>query len=196
MPMRSARFAPVVVALAALVSACHAESTGEHQPPPLASSVVNPVMHAFLSKARAAHHRADIAEKDHDLKTAIVVLREVTEGSRPPLTPEVREVLADTHARIAELRAKDGDFDGAKREVSLGLDLATEPSSFRGHLFEVEGVIEQELMADLEKRGDSTGAAAAKERAKTAFDQAISTQEETIYRAIGTAGPIGSGAPP
>jgi hypothetical protein len=195
MPARAARFAPVVVALATLLTACNAESKGE-PPPPLASSVVNPVMHAFLSKARAAHHRADLAEKDHDLKTAIAVLRQVTEGSRPALTPEVREVLADTHARIAELRAKDGDFDGAKREVSLGLDLATEPSSFRGHLFEVEGVIEQELMTDLEKRGDSSGAAAAKERAKTAFDQAISTQEETIYRAIGTAGPMGSGAPP
>ncbi len=184
------RLAAVVAALALVASGCGRDTSAS--PEPLSTSVVNPVIHAFLSKARSAHHLADLAEESHDTKQAIEALKIVTEGMQPPMTPEVAEVLADTHARIAELLSEEGDVDDALHEIDLGLDLASEPSNFRGHLFEVRGVVEERQSKTLAKQGDAAGAAAAKERAKTAFERAIDVQEETIYRAIG----VGTASPP
>ena len=180
-------FAMAALCLAALCAACGKETPVG--PEPLPSGVVNPVMHAFLSKARSAHHLADLAEASHDRKKAIDALTEVTEGLRPPVTPEVAEVLADTYARLADLRSQEGDTDGALLDIDRGLALATEPSNFRGHLFEMRGVVEERHGKALEKRGDMPGAAAANERAKEAFEQAIDVQEQTIFRAIGSGTP-------
>jgi hypothetical protein len=79
-------------------------------------------------------------------------------------------------------------------DILKGKALARSPTNFRGHLFEVEGVVEQARAAYLEQHGDASGAAAARERAKNALDTAIDIQESVIYGAIGSAAP--SSTPP
>ncbi|MFO0659335.1 MAG: hypothetical protein U0165_05830 [Polyangiaceae bacterium] len=74
-----------------------------------ASPVVDASLMAFLSRARVLHREADAAETEHDVPKAIAALERIVNsplpnGSAPP--PEAREVLADTQARLAELRAE------------------------------------------------------------------------------------------
>ena len=102
--------------------------------------VVDPALLAFLSKARAAHHQADLAEDAKDTKRALAALGQITAGPLPGGTPvpaEVAEVLADARARLADLESSTGDIDTALREIEAGLVYAVTPSHFRGHLFEV-----------------------------------------------------------
>lgn len=139
---------------------------------------------AFLSKARAAHHTADLAESKDDVAQAIVHIEKITLGAKPPSGPEVREVLADAFARQAELKSRLGRFDDATSDVDAGLRNATEISYFRGHLYEILGVVEERRMKALEAKGDTAGAAAAKERALSAFERAVSIQDEVIERAL------------
>ncbi len=145
---------------------------------------VDAALLAFLSKARSAHHRADGAEAQGDRKAAIAVLDTVTGGPHPTGRAEVDEVLADTRARLAELRAADGDFDRAAAEVQQGLELARDETYFRGHLFEVLGVVEEKRAATLTGRDDAA-AAAARRRALTASEQAIEIQDRVLRRALG-----------
>jgi hypothetical protein len=146
--------------------------------------VVDPALVAFLSKARAAHHRADLAERVDDVPTAIETVASIVSGPRPQATPEVLEVLADAHARLADLRSRRGDLDGADREVDAGLALATAVTHFRGHLFEMRGVVAERRADDLTARGDAAGAAAARERAIHAYEEAIDVQDEVIRAAL------------
>ncbi len=155
-------------------------------PPP--EAVVDPALLAFLSKAKALHHEADLAEDAHDDEAAIAALDRLTAGPQPqrqPPAPEVREVLADTFARSAALRSRD-DYRGALKDVARGLALAPERSHYRGRLMEVLGVVEQRQFKRLEKAGDAA-AAAAKERALKAFEEAVAIQDEVIQRALGGA---------
>lgn len=151
------------------------------------AAVVDPALLAFLSKAKAAHHRADLAEDDAQPELAIAVLEQLVNGPQPALTPEVREVMADSLARIAELRSARGgidDIEDAKKDVDRGLALAEEVSHFRGRLMEVRGVVEQRLHDKLAEDGDEKGAAAAKQRAIAAFEQAVEIQDEVIKQAL------------
>ena len=109
---------------------------------PAAEVTIDPALLAFLSRARAAHHRADLLEADNQLDPAARELSSVTDGPLPPggpSLPEVREVLADTLARRADLSSRLGRHDAATADVDRGLTLATEVSYFRGHLFEEIG---------------------------------------------------------
>lgn len=158
---------------------------------PLPASAVNPALVAFLSKARAAHHRADLAETEGNRTAAIRALTSVVTGALPPgggkgaeRTPEVREVLADTYARLADLESLEGDFEGALEDVEDGLELVPDVTYFRGHLFEVRGLVEERHAKKLKEKGDAAGAAAAEDRAKAAFDQAIDVQELVIDNAL------------
>lgn len=178
------------VGSAGLTVAC---AEGETQPAPASDcaagrAVVDPALLAFLSKAKAVHHQADIAEEEGDLAAAVEALAQlvagpVAGGDEPP--PEAREVLADTLARMAELDSRRGRFDLAKGHIDRGLELAVERTHFRGRLMEVRGVVEQRLHDQLTERGDESAAQAAKERAIEAFQEAIAIQDEVIQRSLG-----------
>jgi hypothetical protein len=137
---------------------------------------------AFLSRSRAAHHRADAREDANDLGGAEGELHAVVDGPKPPCpnAAEVREVLADTRARLGDLRSRHGDFDGAAADVEQGLTLVPEQSYFRGHLMEVRGLVEERRSKALAAAGDTTGAKAAEERALAAFQEAMRIQTAVI----------------
>jgi hypothetical protein len=139
---------------------------------------------AFLSKARAAHHKADIAEKEGNVGAAIEHLSAIVDGPVPPMTPEVAEVLADAYARLADLESRVMRFDDAVFDVEQGLGFSPDVTYFRGHLLEVLGVVEERRMSALEAEGDAAGASAARESALEAFDQAMRVQDEVIQRAL------------
>ncbi len=150
------------------------------------ADAVSPELLAFLSKARAAHLKADLAETDDRPEEAIRVLDALVTGQLPAgePSPEAREVLADTLARTAELRSSQGRFDEAKRDLQRGLELATERTHYRGRLFEVLGAVESRVQHKLTEDGDASGAARAKARALEALEMAIDIQEEVIDKAL------------
>jgi len=168
-----------LLALCALVVGCQDDG----------AAVVDPALVAFLSKARSAHHRADLAERTGDRRAAIAAVSAIVDGPRPAATPEVVEVVADALARRADLRSRDGDADGADADVDAGLALATSTTHFRGHLLEVRGLIAERRAEDLAAKGDAAGAAAARERAIQAYEDAIDVQDEVIRGALDTLGP-------
>jgi tetratricopeptide (TPR) repeat protein len=168
---------------------CNDRDRADARPEPLPNGVVNEPLFAFLSKARAAHHEADLAEESGDRKRALAAMEKVTQGARPAMTPEVEEVLADAQARAADLLSKDGEYDAALAQIDAGLALAKTPTHFRGHLFEMRGVVEERRSKALRKAGDEAGADAAKERAIEAFQKAIDIQEAVIERALEGSGP-------
>ena len=149
-----------------------------------AGTPVDPTLLAFLSRARAAHHLADDHENANDLGAAITPLAALVSGplphgATPELGPEVREVLADTRARLADLRSRQGAFDEALADVRSGLESATEPNYFRGHLLETEGLVEERRASALESK-DPAAAAQAKTRAIELLEQAMSVQAHVI----------------
>jgi hypothetical protein len=145
---------------------------------------VDATLLAFLSRARAAHHLADQAEAARDLPRALVALEAVTTGPLPPGkgedAPEVREVLADTLARLADLASQQEDYEAAGRHLERGLRLVPTPTYFRGHLFEVRGLVEERNAARLERAGQAVQAAQAKARALEALEAAMKIQAEVI----------------
>jgi hypothetical protein len=153
-----------------------------------AGAPVDTVLLAFLSRAKSAHHRADVFEQDELLEQAIVPLQELVDGpvpgrEGPDAPPEVREVLADTLARLADLKSQLGRFEPASRDVERGLGLATETTYFRGHLFEVRGLVEERSAKALKDKGDDRAAEDAKKRALDAFEQSMAIQAEVIQKA-------------
>ena len=167
--MRRAR----LVCCALVLAAC-----SRSEPTPLAScpgldagSPVDPILLAFLSRARSAHHLADDFEASADLKAAAGSLEALVAGPVPhaggaELAPEVREVLADSFARLADLHSRQGAFDSARKEVQLGLDQARQPNYFQGHLLETAGLVEERQAKALEA-SDPKAAAAIRKRAIT-----------------------------
>ncbi len=159
--------------------------------------VVDPALLAFLSKARAAHHEADIAEDSKDTPGALAALTKITAGPLPGGTPvpaEVAEVISDARARLADLESAAGDVDAALREIDAGLAYALTPTHFRGHLFEVKGIVLERRITALKEKGDSKGAERVKGEAITAFNEAIEIQNKVIEGAL--LGPADAGAAP
>lgn len=144
------------------------------------SEAVDDVLLAYLSNARSLHHEADIAEDGGDLPKAVSALDRLLAKPEPRKAPEIDEVVADTHARIADLESRLGHFDVAAKHVDDGLLRATQVSYFRGHLFEVRGLVEERRAKALSGKGDASGAAAAKDRAMKAYEEAIAIQDEVI----------------
>jgi tetratricopeptide (TPR) repeat protein len=165
---------------------------------PAGAPIVEPTLIAFLSKARSAHHNADLAEEAGDREAAIRALLRVVEGPRPggeaPL-PEVAEVMADTFARLADQRSALGAFDKALADVDAGLKLATAVTHFRGHLFEVRGLVEERRSKALKEKGDEAGAAKARDAALAAFEEAIEIQDQVISQALKEREKAGPGQP-
>lgn len=147
--------------------------------------VVDTVLMAFLSMARSAHHEADLSVEAGDRGSATAALERVVNapwhGKKPA---EVIEVTADTLARLADLKSEDGKFDEAARDVATGMTLATEPTHFRGRLFEVRGLVEERRSKALKEKGDNDGADRARKAAMEAFGQAMDIQEDVITRAL------------
>ena len=151
-----------------------------------AEPVVDPALMAFLSKAKSAHELADILVEDGKIEEALLALDRLSTGPLPASSPpEVREVLADTLARTADLRSEIGQLEAAGRDLDRGLELARERSLFRGRLMEVRGVVEQRRHDKLLEEGDEDGAKAAKNRAIEAFQEAVAIQDEVIQKTLG-----------
>ncbi len=144
---------------------------------------IDPPLLAFLSRARSAHHLADGQLEAEDSQQATQVLEALLSGPLPAgseARAEVREVLSDTHARLADLLSRAGDFDGALRHVERGLALVPETTYYRGQLLEQRGHVEERRAAALADAGDTAGAAAARQRALQAFAQAMDLQAKVI----------------
>jgi tetratricopeptide (TPR) repeat protein len=171
----------VALPLVAPISGC------AKQPAPYGEPV-DDVLLAYLSTARVLHHEADIAEDAGDLNGAIEALERLLAKAEPRKAPEIDEVIADTHARLADLRSRTADFTLATKHIDNGLSRATATSYFRGHLFEVRGLVEERLSKDLAAKGDTPGAAAAKDRAMKAYEEAIAIQDEVIKRGTADGG--------
>jgi tetratricopeptide (TPR) repeat protein len=155
-----------------------APSTSAESPPP-----IDPALLAFLSRARAAHHRADAFESKKQLPRALKELGRILAGPLPRAAQpyvEVGEVLADTRARMADLRSRLGEHDRALADVEAGLRLAPGQTYFRGHLFEVRGLVEERKAKALEEAGNDAAAEQARGRALAAFEQAMRIQEQVI----------------
>lgn len=154
--------------------------------------VVDPVLLAFLSRARSAHHAADGHEAAGDSAAALRTLQQLVQGPRPPGSPpEADEVLADTQARIADLLSAAGRFDLADAAIEQGLESAKAPTYFRGHLFEVRGVLEERREKALRSTGRGQEADQARDRSLSAYEEAMKIQASVIGGAV----PAGSAAP-
>lgn len=171
------------------VVACNASPEGA--PPPdcsLCSSgapVVDTRLMAFLSLARSLHHEADLKEAESDLTGAIAALDRLVATPAPPGATEVEEVSADAYARLAELRTRAGDLDGAARDVELGLAHARQPTYFRGHLLEVEGLVLESRAAQLTDAGRADEAARVKSDAIQRLEEAVRVQDLVIRTSLG-----------
>jgi hypothetical protein len=173
------------VALGAL--GCRERSTSGCPGSESAAPPVDEALMAFLSAARALHHEADIREQSGDTASAIASLERLV-AMPAPAAVEVDEVLADARARLAELRLERGDVDGADREVQAGLQRVKGPTYFRGHLLEVEGLLEEVRAGALADAGKSVEAARAKARAVSLLEEAVEVQERVIDRALADGG--------
>lgn len=172
----------------ALLSGCDSPSKTSPEPPLCAPAPdgepISPELLAFLSRARSAHHLADQLEEDAPAQ-AITALEKIIKGpapSSPSPAAEVKEVLADTYARLANLNSKLGNYTAALSQVELGLGHAQDVSYFRGHLFEVRGVIEERQSKLLASEGQTQAAEDAKNRALSAFEAAMDIQEAVINK--------------
>jgi tetratricopeptide (TPR) repeat protein len=145
--------------------------------------VVDATLLAFLGKARAAHHQADLHQDDGDLDLAIAALEPVVNAAHPA-SPEAIEVIADTRARLADLRSDLAHYDAALADVEAGLALAGEPSHFRGHLFEMKGVVLERRFHAQEAAGEQEAAEKSKADALEAFRKAIEVQDKVIDEAL------------
>ena len=156
--------------------------------------VVDPALLAFLSRARSAHHAADLQEAAGDQAAALRALAGLVMGAVPAgATPEVAEVLADTRARMADLLSQGGRFDEADQQIGQGLEHAKPSTYFRGHLFEVRGLLEERREKALRGKGRGQEADQARGRSLSAYEEAMKIQAEVIGGA--TAKPAGSVKP-
>jgi tetratricopeptide (TPR) repeat protein len=189
--MKRALTALSVLAFAAAFAACAREAPSAARcNQEDAGMPVDPLLLAFLSRARAAHHLADDHEGAGDLNAALQPLAQLVTGPLPhvpsgEVAPEVREVLADTRARLADLRSRLGAYDQAITDVQAGLEQAQAPNYFRGHLLETEGLVEERRAKALEVR-DPGAASAARQRSIQLLEQAMAVQARVIENAAGT----------
>ncbi|CAN5924439.1 hypothetical protein BH11MYX4_BH11MYX4_61330 [soil metagenome] len=148
---------------------------------------------AFLSEARALHHQANLAEESGDLAVAVNAMDRLVTARRPHperKTPEIEEVLADAYARLAELRLKKGELDPAAAAVKSGLEHVAEATYFRGHLVEVQGLVEESRAAQLADAGRAAEAQQARERAIQLLEEVVKIQDQVIQRALAKDGGV------
>ena len=198
--MTLGRHARLCLALVLLASATSCSSEPRNCPSVIDQGTpIDATLMAFLSRARAAHHLADLKE-DAEPGQAINALLSLVNGpipQTPGTTPtEAREVLADTQARLADLLSREKQYRGALDRIATALELVPEPSYFRGHLFETRGLVEQRQADDLMAHGETGLSEAAKARALQAFETAMQIQAAVIRNAptLGATAPRGPNA--
>ncbi len=175
----------------ALALSCSAGKGTKPSPSGSSSSapVVDSELLAYLSLARALHHEANLDEAENKTDHAIRTLERLVAAKRPGAAfPEVGEVLADTHARLAELRLRSGALDAALADVRSGRAEVAKGSYFDGHLFEVEGMIEEARSVGLADAGKVEAAREARDLARARLREAVRIQETVIERALSDAG--------
>jgi tetratricopeptide (TPR) repeat protein len=158
------------------------------------SAIIDNDVMAYLSLARSLHHQANLSEDDRDVSGAIAPLEHLVHVPKPhegTQVPEVEEVLADTYARMAELRLRTNDLAAAEADVREGLAHAPDPTYFRGHLLEVLGVIDEARASSLADAGQIAQAEEARKKARELLKQAVSVQEEVLAHATLDASPEG-----
>ena len=172
------------------LGACDRSTPASGSCPPVPAASVAPIdraLLAFLSKAKAAHHQADIAQDDGDQNGAIAALQGLVAGPRPggerPAI-EIREVMADSRARMAGLLSATSEHDAAEAQLRRGLAELPERNLYRGRLMEMLGVVEEARYRAFKAAGEHDKASRAKARAVRAFDGAISIQDEVIRRLL------------
>ncbi len=180
----SARRFLVVVFLAASL-ACSRRDAGDGEPPP---PPIDTELMAFLSEARALHHQANLREDLGDLDGAIAAMERLAAAphSRPRerTPPEIEEVLADTYARVAELRLRKGDLEAAVRAVETGLTHAPDSTYFRGHLLEISGLVEETRAGIADDAGQPDAARQSRQRAIALLEEVVRIQEAVIQRSL------------
>lgn len=150
------------------------------------NQIVDTELMAFLSEARALHHQANLKEESGDLAGAATAMQRLVTARRPHegKSPEVEEVLADAYARLAEMHLRQNALGSAADAVRTGLDHAREPTYFRGHLLEVEGLIEEARASELADAGRREEAAHARERAIQLLEEVVKIQDQVIQRSL------------
>jgi len=181
------RFAWALLALVGTGAVCACQKAEQEAPTPVtvcpevdAGAVIDPGLLAFLSRARAAHHLADLAEEKQDVEEALRVLGEFLKGKAPPARAEAEEVLADTHARVADLESQLGRFDEANASVERGLTLAKGTTYYLGHLLETKGVVAERLAKKKRAEGDEQAARRAEKAAVDAYERSMQIQEKVL----------------
>ena len=182
------RLLGLVVAATALAGAPGCSRADHRTAPsgPRSDVPLDTALVAFLSEARAQHHLANLAEAEGSIATAVTALEALVAAPHPQ-TPEVDEVLADTHARLAELELERGAPGRALEDVARGLALPAAPY-FRGHLLEVEGTALEARAEALADAGDGEAARGQRARAKQVLDEAVRIQDDVVRRALADAG--------
>lgn len=188
-----ATLALLAIALATAIG-CRERDKGKED----SSTVVDMELMAFLSEARALHHQANLKEEANDLRGAATAMRRLVTARRPhegKTPPEVEEVLADAYARLAELELRQGAVAPATEAIKAGLTHAPEPSYFRGHLVEVEGLVEEARSLALADAGKPEEAAHARERAIQLLEEVVRIQDQVIRRSLGAPDAEAAGTP-
>jgi len=183
---RSALLSLALAAALAVVGMAAAPSCERH-PGDDGSAAVDTDLMAFLSAARALHHEANLKEEGGDVAGAIDAMQRLVAAQRPHperRTPEIEEVLADAYARLAELRLKKGDLDLAAEAVKSGLSHVEGATYFKGHLVEVQGLVEEARAARFADAGDAAEAARARERAIALLEEVVKIQDEVIRASL------------
>ena len=176
-----AAFASVIFGLAVLAG-CDRHPTGTTIDD---APVVDMELMAFLSEARAFHHQANLKEESGDIPGAAAALQRLVVARRPSAkAPEVEEVLADAYARLAELELKQNHLDAATKALADGLSHAPDATYFRGHLVEVQGLVEEARGLALADAGKPEDAARAREKAIQLPEEVVRIQDQVIQRSL------------
>jgi len=142
---------------------------------------------AFLSEARALHHEANLKQQKSDHAGAIHAMERLVSAQRPHparKTPEVEEVLADAYARLAELRLERGELAEAAAAVTKGLEHVEGATYFKGHLVEVQGLVEEARAAQLADAGRAAEAEKTREHAIELLEEVVRIQDDVIKRSL------------
>jgi hypothetical protein len=177
-----------------LLSCAKASHPISAEPPADGGQPIDTDVMAYLSEARAFHHLANLKEDARDPKGALVELDLLVHTKKPhegATVPEVEEVLADTYARMAELNLRLNELRAAQSDVREGLVHAPERTYFRGHLLEIEGLIEEARAGALLDAGQTSAAAEASAGAAELLRQAIVVQEAVLAHVAGDSGTEG-----
>ncbi len=181
------RLRPLAVLLLLAIAGCRPRSRDSSTED--AAPVVDVELVAFLSEARALHHQANMREDASDLPGASAAMQRLVAARRPhdgKPTPEVDEVLADAYARLAELQLRQNALDAAAQSLKEGLAHAPEPTYFRGHLVEVDGLVEEARAASLADAGKPAEAARTREHAIQLLEEVVRIQDQVIQRSLAT----------